>query len=1193
MGFGGGGGIVRWWRFAVVAVAGALTATAGTALAVAVNVATGGSAGWFPPVAEHPAAWTAGATAAGAAAWLAAWQAQRWYERGLAVLVPTVQRPDSWVVRRPDEVRQVVRALRSGGSVGITTAVHGAGGFGKTTVAAMVRADQRVLRRFGRRVYWVTVGRDLAVAGLAEKINDLVRQMDGGKALSFTDTRQAADHLAAVLASGPRRLVIIDDVWTEEQLAAFPVAGQCARLVTTRNPSLVAGTAVLVKVDQMSERQARDVITVGLPAIDRRAVAELVAASGRWPLLLRLVNKNLAAQGRLSTDISAAALQLLNQLRAEGALRLTDPQATAAGTQLDVGDPDQRRRAVRATIEASVGLLESASRRRVAELATFAEDETVPVSLAVTLWQAASPAGSEIGQAAAEMLMTRLDDLALVSLIPSSSGGAWTMHDVIRDFLRDELGESRLRQLHELLISTARAALPPTTAPALAGSTDKTLSAWWELPEDARYLRGHLIEHLLAAGQSPEAAAVATDLRWATARLDQFGASGAFADLALVGTPQARRLGRLLAQAAHLLTPTAPPYCQVDILLSRVGHDPEWGPQARAVSDSRAKPALVSNWPLPDLPEPALRRVIRAHNGPVLAMAITSDGAWLATAGHDRTVRIWDTIAGQLRTTLIGGQDWVDAVAVAPDGTWLATADIHGRVRLHDTATGRSRVIHAGSRGQVRATAIVSDGSRMATADNHGTLRIHDTATGRSRVIHAGYRGRVRAVAIAGESIWLSIFSSHTSRSRADDGPAGRGDTVNALAIAPDASWLAVADSDGSVRIWDTVTGQPRATLADHHASAGAVAIAPDGTWLATADFNDTVRIWDAATGQPRTTLTGRQGFVAAMAIASDGAWMASADQSGSVRIWDTAASQSDPALTDRHEWIRAATVATDGTWLATVDSRGAVRFWGAATGQLRATTHLDLRGDFVDDFRESVNEAAIAPDGTWLVTADSGGAVRIWDAATGQPRATLTGIDDSEAELAIAPDGTWLATAGDDKIVRIWDAATGELRVTLTGHRRSVSAVAIAPDGTWLATAGSHDGTIRTWDAATGQPRAAILTGIRGSIAVVAIAPDGTWLATAGYDDATVRIWDAASGRPRATLSGTDSTATVAIAPGGTLLATAHGGGTVRIWDVTTSRTMAVMRVDNHLNISAWGPRGQTLAVGGGSSLYYFDVKT
>jgi hypothetical protein len=46
---------VRWWRLALLIVAGALAAAAATVLAVAVNVATGGTASWFPTMDQHPA----------------------------------------------------------------------------------------------------------------------------------------------------------------------------------------------------------------------------------------------------------------------------------------------------------------------------------------------------------------------------------------------------------------------------------------------------------------------------------------------------------------------------------------------------------------------------------------------------------------------------------------------------------------------------------------------------------------------------------------------------------------------------------------------------------------------------------------------------------------------------------------------------------------------------------------------------------------------------------------------------------------------------------------------------------------------------------------------------------------------------------------------------------------------------------
>jgi WD40 repeat protein len=61
------------------------------------------------------------------------------------------------------------------------------------------------------------------------------------------------------------------------------------------------------------------------------------------------------------------------------------------------------------------------------------------------------------------------------------------------------------------------------------------------------------------------------------------------------------------------------------------------------------------------------------------------------------------------------------------------------------------------------------------------------------------------------------------------------------------------------------------------------------------------------------------------------------------------------------------------------------------------------------------------------------------------------------------APGGTWVASGASDRTVRLWNAADGSPRATLTGHEGAVNGVAISPWGAWLATA-SDDQTVRIW---------------------------------------------------------------------------------------------------------------------------------
>jgi WD40 repeat protein len=63
----------------------------------------------------------------------------------------------------------------------------------------------------------------------------------------------------------------------------------------------------------------------------------------------------------------------------------------------------------------------------------------------------------------------------------------------------------------------------------------------------------------------------------------------------------------------------------------------------------------------------------------------------------------------------------------------------------------------------------------------------------------------------------------------------------------------------------------------------------------------------------------------------------------------------------------------------------------------------------------------------------------------------------------AYSPDGTKLATGGLDGAVKLWNAETGELLATFH-HKLAIHTVAFNQDGTRLAS-GSRDGTVRIWE--------------------------------------------------------------------------------------------------------------------------------
>ena len=1092
-------------------------------------------------------------------------------------------------VDRPQEIAAVVSALVSGRArtVGITTGLYGAGGFGKTTLAHMVCTNRRVRRRFGGRVYLVTVGRDVrGAAAVAAKVNDVIKLVTG-EDVTFTDPELAGRRLGSLLDAGPRRLLVLDDVWEPEQLAPFAEGGlRCARLVTSRAPDLLAGRCVTVRVDQMSPSQARALLTSGLPRLDPVVVDGLLAVTGRWPLLLHLVNKILADYAHVAEDVSAQGAILIERLRLGGPATV-DKVLGETVRGLDVGRPRERSLAVQATMQASSGLLDRDHAERFAELGVFAGNEVIPFNLVSRLWRATA----SLDDLEAAQVCKRLIHLALVSAAGSSAG--IILHDVVRDFLRADLGQ-QLAGLNGMLLDAASEDLPG------AGPLDSTAElplhvAWWELGDEDRYLWEHLIEHVLDAGRLDEAEVIACDLRWVEARLMRFGPAASAADLSRVGSPRALRLRITLARVAHLLAPTEPTEAVMDVLRSRVADDPDWRFQVKTLRQSGHRSRLVNRWPLPDAPDPAFRRLLTGHTEHVSALAVAPDGAWLATGSNDTTVRLWDVATWQARLTLEGHRlGSVFALAVAPDGNWLATAGQAYGGMVWDVGTGQVRAklkVHSGF-AMVEGLAWAPDCSWLATGHSDGIVRIWDVDTWRCQVTLRGHAHNATALAVAPDGTWLAtgnsgvdgvlrIWDVATWQERtALDEPGGG---IGAIAVGPDGTWLATGGWSRTVRIRDVATWQERATLDAPGGSIRSLAVAPDGTWLATADSGGTARIWDVATWQAVGSLKDIENLDA-MVVAADSSWLATAGGDYRARVWDVATVRSRGNLEKHTGKVTALVAAPDGSWLATADYKGPLQIWDVTTRQVRAT---------LKDRTDSV-AMAVAPDSSWLATADRyGGTMQIWDLATGQVRATLEGADPRNS-IAVAPDGSWLATRGSDGTARIWDVATGQVRVSLkeTTHG-SVSKVAVAPDGSWLATGSSSSKgvALRIWDMATGQVRTTLETGRGrpGFVSAIAVAPDGAWLAAAN-DEGPLRIWDVATGQVRATLKEhVISVAAMAAAPDGAWLAVVQYGGTLQVWEVSTGQPQALMRVDNRIYACAWlGVHG--VAVGGEAGLYLFD---
>src|SRR5580658_2656952 len=200
------------------------------------------------------------------------------------------------------------------------------------------------------------------------------------------------------------------------------------------------------------------------------------------------------------------------------------------------------------------------------------------------------------------------------------------------------------------------------------------------------------------------------------------------------------------------------------------------------------------------------------------------------------------------------------------------------------------------------------------------------------------------------------------------------------------------------------------------------------------------------------------------------------------------------------------------------------------------------------------------------VVSGGDDGSVRLWDAASSAPLATLSGHVGWVSSVALgAVAGRMVVVSGGvDGSVRLWDAASSAPLATLSGHEGWVSSVALgAVAGRMVVVSGGEDGSVRLWDAASSAPLAT-LSGHEGRVNSVALgAVAGRMVVVSGGDDGSVRLWDAASSAPLATLSGhVGGVSSVALGAVAGRMVVVSGGddGSVRLWDAASSAPLATL---------------------------------